>query len=342
MRPLRDAGVATLLLLVAVWAGSGGFVHLDAALLGYLGATIVATFGTVWRLSTAWRRPAAAFYVRALWRACADPRALRRTLAGAARDLAAQRFIARRSRLRWAAHMLLSFGTLASFAITLPLVFGWMHFEADGHSAYRVRLVGLPAGRFALDGATAWLAFHALAIAAVAVVLGALYFLHIRRRARRLPGVATTFHTGPLLLLLAVAITGLALPATRAHPDVFPIVAVLHELTVIVLLVAMPFSKLGHLLVRPLQLGAQVIRAADVPRIACAGCGGPLAPAAQMAAVEALLRARGFTFDAHQRHCPTCRRRQIATTQAGLLGAHFQPALSGVTHRPPTRTERAA
>lgn len=342
MKPLRDASVTTLLLLVAVWAGSGGFVHLDAALLGYLGATVVATFGTVWRLSTAWRRPAAAFYVNALWRACADPRALRRTLAATARDLAAQRFIARRSRIRWAAHMLLSLGTLASFAVTLPLVFGWMHFEADGQSAYRVLVVGLPAGRFVLDGAVAWLTFHALVIAAVAVVVGALYFLRVRWRARRLPGVGTTFHTGPLLLLLAVAVTGLALPATRGNPDVFPIVAVLHELTVVVLLVAMPFSKLAHLLIRPLQLGAQVVRAVGAPQVACVGCGGALAPAAQMASVEALLRARGFTFDAHQRHCPSCRRRQIATSQAGLLGAHFQPALSGVTHRPPTRTERAA
>jgi hypothetical protein len=339
---LRDASAATLLLLAAIWAGSGGFAHLDAALLGYLGATIVAVFGTAWRISTAWRRPAAAFYVRALWRACRDLRALRRTLAAAGRDVAAQRFIARRSRMRWVAHMLLSLGTLASFAITLPLVFGWMRFAADGQTAYRVLVVSLPMGRFVLDGAVAWLVFHGLVLAAVAVVVGALYFLVLRWRARRLPGMASAFHTGPLLLLLSVAVTGLALPATRGHPDVFPVVAVLHELTVVVLLVAMPFSKLGHLLIRPLQLGAQLVRATGEPSAACAGCGAAFAPSAQLASVEALLRARGLAFDAHQRHGPDCRRRRLAATQAGLMGAHFQPPLSGVFPRPIVKTERAA
>jgi hypothetical protein len=331
--PLRDATAATVLLLAAVWAGSGGFAHLDLALLGYLGATVVAAFGTVWRISTAWRRPAAAFYLRALWH--------RRAVPGAGRDLAAQGFIARRSWLRWSAHMLLSLGTLASFAITLPLVFGWMRFQAEGQSTYRILVASQPAGRFALDGPVAWLLFHALSLAAVAVVLGALYFLAVRWRARRLPGVATSFHLGPLLLLLAVALTGLALPATRGRPDLFPIAAAVHELTVIVLLVAMPFSKLSHLLIRPLQLGAQVVRRPEAERVACTGCGAPLAPAAQIDAVAALLRERGLGF---QRVCPGCRRRQVAQTQAGLLGAHFQPPITGAAPRPPvrTRTERAA
>lgn len=328
---LIDASAATALLLVAIWAGSGGFAHLDPALLGYLGATIVAAFGTAWRLSAAWRRPAAALYLRALWH--------RRALPGAGRDLAAQAFIARRSRLRWGAHMLLSLGTLASFAVTLPLVFGWMRFQAEGQSTYRVLVASQPVGRIALDGPVAWLMFHALVLAAVAVVLGAVYFLGVRWRARRLPDVATSFHTGPLLLLLAVALTGLALPATRGRPDLFPLAAALHELTVIVLLVAIPFSKLSHLLIRPLQLGAQVVQRPDAERLACESCGAPLAPSAQVDAVAALLRDRGLAFQAR---CPACRRRQLATTQAGLLGAHFQPPIAGASPRPAVRTERAA
>lgn len=338
LTPARDAAVATIALVAAVWGGSGGFTHLDPALLGYLGATVVAFAGTVWRMSTAWRRPAAAFYVWALWHACRRPGTLR----AAARDLAGQRFLARRSRLRWLAHMLLSLGTLASFAITLPLVFGWMRFEADGQTAYRVLVVSLPVGRFVLDGAVAWLVFHGLALAAVAVVAGSLYFLVVRWRARRLPDTGSGFHVGPLVLLLIVAVSGLALPATRGLPDVFPVVSLLHELLVVGLLVAMPFSKLGHLLIRPLQLGAQVVRAATDRMAVCAGCGTALAPAAQIAAVETLLAAHGFAFAGHQRHCPGCRRRQLATAQAALQGAHFQPAMTGVSMRPPIRTDRAA
>ena len=35
-------------------------------------------------------------------------------------------------------------GTLASFAITVPLVFGWLRFEADGQHAYRPVVAGVP------------------------------------------------------------------------------------------------------------------------------------------------------------------------------------------------------
>lgn len=328
-----------MLSIAAIWAGSGAFAYLDHALFGYLGATLVATFGSVYRLSAFWRRPASAFYARALGSALIAPRRLAAVLAAAGRDLAAQRFIARRSRPRWAAHLLLSLGTVASFAITLPLVWGWMHFDADGQDVYRIVVVGLPIGRFAITGLFGWGMFHALTLAAVAVVLGAGYFLGVRIRARRRPEIATSFHLGPLLLLLAVALTGLALPATHGRPDLFPLVARAHELAVVVLLIALPFSKLAHVLLRPLHLGAQVVRAAAASQCSC---GAALAPAAQQAAVARLLADRGFRFDGHQDCCPACRRRQIAAAQATVLGAHFHPPLTGLRPHPGRRHEDAA
>ena len=340
-RALRDAGLAAGVLLVAVWTGSGGGAHLDHALLGYLAATIVAVVGTVWRASRFWRRPASAVYARALGEALRSPRRLRHVLAAGAGDLGAQRFIAARSRMRWLAHLLMSVGTLVSCAITLPLVFGWMRFAAEGQTVYRPLVFSLPLGRFVLGGPVAWLVFHALALAGVAVVAGATWFLVARLRQRRLPGTATGFHVGPLLLLLAVALTGLGLPVSRQAPDVFRMVAMLHEASVIVLLVAIPFSKLGHILIRPLQLGARLVRAADVRWAACAGCGTRLAPVAQLAAVERLLAARGVRFADHQRRCPTCRRRQVAAVQAGLCGVGFQPPLIGPV-LPARRREEAA
>ena len=158
--PARDATLVTALLLGAVWAGSAGLAHLDVALLGYLGATLVGVFGTTWRVSAWWRRPAAVVYARALFAALRRPRTLLRTGRTAARDLGAQRFIARRSCPRWLAHLLLSLGTLVSFAITLPLVFGWLRFEADGQQTYRAVLFGaVPAARFAVEGLLGWLVF---------------------------------------------------------------------------------------------------------------------------------------------------------------------------------------
>ncbi len=342
-RAWRDASVGTGLLLGAIYAGSGAGVHLDPALGGYLGATVVATFGVIYRVSAFWRRPASAVYVRAALAGLGRLRRLPRTLGAAADDLVAQRFIARRGRVRWLAHLLLSLGTLVSFAITVPLVWGWLHFEAVGQDTYRVLVTGVPAGRFALDGAIGWLTFHALTLAGVAVMAGAGYFLALRLRARRLPGAVSTFHVGPLVLLLAVALTGLALPAARAHPRVFDVAAVVHELTVVLLLVSLPFSKLGHVLVRPLQLGARVMRAPGAPAVSCARCGDTFAPAAQLAAVETLLAQHGYRFAGHQATCPACRRLLVAATQATLLGAAFQPRLAGAHPAPrPHGVGRAA
>src|SRR5262249_45680021 len=160
-------------------------------------------------------------------------------------------------------------------------------------------------------------------------VLGGGYFLGVRLRRRHVAGEGASFHLAPIVLLLSVAGTGLALPATRDLRTAFAIASVAHQASVVALLVALSTSKLAHVLVRPLPLGARVVRADGERRLSCSECGGPLAPVAQQAAVEALLTERGFRFAAHQRHCPACRRRKLAGAQARLLDAHFQPTLAG-------------
>jgi hypothetical protein len=322
-RACADALAATALLGVAVVAGSRAGRDLDPALYGYLAATVVATFAVTWRVSAFWRRRPSAFYGRALVRALRRPRDLRLALRSAARDVGAQRFIAARGRGRWLAHLALSLGTLTSFVITLPLVFGCMRFAAVGQTRYRPIVAGIALPSFPLDGIVALLFFHALALAAVAVALGALYFLAVRLRAR----AAGSAHVAPLVLLLAVALSGLALPATRAHAALFRIAALAHEAAVVLMLVALPFSKLGHVLIRPLQIGARIVRGASEERLACDGCGASLAPTAQLAAVEALLAERGVRDAATLRRCPPCRRRDTAAAQARLVGAGFHPDL---------------
>lgn len=327
--PARDAALATALLLLAIYLGSDRFAALDPALLGYLGATVAAFTGGVWRASAFWRRRPSAFYARALGAALASavrrPSRLGEVLRSAGRDVVAQTFVARRSRVRWIAHLLLSLGTLASFAITVPLVFGWLHFAADGPAHYRAVAFGVPTARFAVAGPIGWLAFHGLALAGAAVLVGASIFLVRRVRLRGLPGETSSFHVAPLVLLLVVAATGLALPATRYAPRLFDAAAVAHEIAVIVLLVALPFSKLHHVLIRPLQIGARLVRGPGAALVVCATCGAALAPAAQRAAVAALLARRGATFAAHGDLCPACRRRRMARTQAALVGAAFHP-----------------
>ena len=324
--PGRIAVVVTGLLVAAIYVGSGELAHFDPALAGYCGATLVACYATAYQVAAFWQRRPSAFYGRALLSATRHPRHLARVLRAAGRDVAAQRFIARRGRLRWLAHLSLAWGTLLGFAVTLPLVWGWLHFESAGDHRYRVVFASLRVGDFATDGAIGWLIFHALHLAAIAVVLGATYFLALRLRLRRQPGVIDRFHLAPVLLLLAIALTGLALPAAASlGPWWFHIAALLHEATVITLLVTLPYGKLLHLFIRPLHLGAQLVRETSTESATCRCCALPLAPAVQLRGVEAMLAAHGFRFAGHQQLCPVCRRRQLATVHSQLLGAQFQP-----------------
>lgn len=326
LRPVPVAAVVTGLLIAAIYVGSGGLAHFDAALAGYCGATLIACYATAYQVVAFWQRRPSAFYGRALLGAARRPRQLARVLQTAGRDIAAQRFIARRSRLRWLAHMLLAWGTLLAFAVTLPLVWGWLHFESAGDHIYRVVFASLPVGRFATDGAIGWLIFHALHVAGVAVMLGATYFLAMRLRLRREPSVTGRFHLAPVLLLLAIALTGLALPAAAAlGRPWFRSAALIHEATVITLLVTLPYGKLIHLFIRPLHLGAQLVRETSTESVPCRTCAAPLAPVVQLRSVEALLAEEGFHFAGYQQLCPVCRRRQLATVHSHLLGAQFQP-----------------
>jgi hypothetical protein len=323
-RSFNDGAIAGSVLAIAVLIGSRGGRDLDPALFGYLAATFVAAIVGTARVSAFWRRRSSAFYGRALLAGLRDPKRLRSVIGAAGRDLGAQQPIANRSRARWLAHMGLSFGTLASFAITLPLVFGWLTFDAVGQHTYVPMLAGIPVGRMAIDGTLAWVVFHALSLAGGAVTFGAGFFLLLRLRTRiasRLAGSLGWTDLAPLVLLLAVAISGLALPASRQSPTAFAIASAFHELVVIVLLVSLPFTKLAHVFIRPLQIGVRLVRADDQPRELCAGCGGALAPSAQIAAVEAMLAARGRHTAGHRRHCPACKRRLVAGAHSVELAA---------------------
>ena len=324
--------LATLALAIAVWLGSRAGRDLDPALFGYLGAVVVTTFALAVRVSAFWRRPASAFYGRARVAAFGDWSRLRVALGSAGRDLAAQRFVAHRSRIRWIGHLMLSLGTLASFAITLPLVFGWLHFEAEGQDVFRPVFAGIPLPSMPLDGLIAWLVFHALTIAGVAVAVGAVLLLGSRLRRGAVGGATSSAHVTPLLLLLAVAATGLALPASREHPTAFFVAARVHEISVVALLVALSSSKLAHVLVRPLQIGARIVRSAVGPRAVCVACGGAFASSEQLEAVAAILAA-------DRAHCPPCRRRLVGGAQAMLVGARFHPEL---VEARPRRVRKAA
>lgn len=268
-RALAWAALWTLGLVAAVLVGSRNLQHFDGALVAYLFGTLFACFGIVYRYAVWLQRPPTRLYWRAGWRLLFSrrfPAHFALLLRRAFGDLVGQTFIFRRSPWRGVAHWLLSWGCLSAFAITLPLTFGWIHFTLapGGTDTYVAHLFGFAAFEFPLGSLTALALFHALNLSSVMVIAGALWF--VRRRLTDGGQLATqTFEHDflPLLVLLLVALTGLGLTwdyelmQGRAHA----FMAITHAISVILLLVWLPFGKFFHLFQRPAQLGVALYRA---------------------------------------------------------------------------------
>jgi hypothetical protein len=252
-----------------------------------------------------------------------------------ATDFAAQNFIRRRGVYRWIMHVCLSGGCTLAFAITFPLVFGWVHFEpgADNAEVYRVQLLGFNAGRFNVHSVQAWLMFNLLNISAVLVMIG-LALAGIRRLVNAGERAVQTFAEDilPLLLIFAVSASGLMLTVSykllsgRGHSQV----AVFHTISVIALLFYIPFGKLFHMFQRTCALCVSLYKEAGAtgPRAHCRGCGEDYASELHISDLKSVLDQLGFDYrfatprgEAHyQDICPACRRRALALHQGRSLG----------------------
>ena len=121
-------------LIVVIYFGSSRFRHFDAALIPYTGATVFAAFGIGYRYAMWLRRPPTRKYWFRGWQLFLRPQKLVRNVVRLIQlflaDFFAQRFIEKRSHLRWAAHWLIAWGCILAAAVTFPLSFGWIHFES--------------------------------------------------------------------------------------------------------------------------------------------------------------------------------------------------------------------
>ncbi len=344
-RPLLGAALATLTLGVAVALGSRGGRWLDPALLGYLLATLFACFGIAYRYFSWIERPATRMYFRHTLRTLLSPKALKalpRMALLTLDQIVLQRFIEKRSIKRWGAHALLAWGCLLGFAVTIPLVFGWVRFTSEGLDAtrYQAWVLGFPAGSFPLDSFQAFVSFHILDLAAVMVIAGCVLSL-IRRKQDEGDTATQRFDLDllPLVLLIAVSMTGLMLTASEKwlQGRNFATLAFLHELTVILLLLGLPFGKLFHIVQRPAQVGVTIYKAEGEAegRLACKGCGTPFIRANQrrdLGELWKVLELDGARHSAsgggsihHLDLCPKCKRRLVAKAQSTRLHGAFDP-----------------
>ncbi len=248
------------------------------------------------------------------------------------RNIILQTFIERRSHLRWAAHFLMSWGCIVAVLVTFPLVFGWIHFEADPNNseAYQAYLFGVHAGTFPATSIVGWLTFHVLDFCAVAVIVG--MALAFKRRmydkgAMSLQQFSMDFL--PLILLFAVSITGLMLTASAMwmHGHSYSFLALLHAFSVIVTLLYLPFGKFFHIFQRPANLGVQYYKreGAATESAHCKRCGQTYASQMHVEDLKTILDQLGlnqrFEDGTHyQEICPSCRRRLLALNQLEAIG----------------------
>jgi hypothetical protein len=224
---------------------------------------------------------------------------------------------------------------MLAFAITFPLVFGWIHFESLPNNAeiYQVFVAGFAVEQFAVHSLRGFLHFNLLNISAVVLLVGLVLSVRLRMSDRS-EFATQTFSDDvfPILLLFAVCITGLMLSvsARLLAGSGFQFIGMTHAASVIGLLLYLPFGKLFHIIQRPLSLGVSFYKQAGVAQgeASCRRCGEGYASQMQVEDLKIVLDQLGFNFrfataggELHyQEICPPCRRRLLALNQGKVLG----------------------
>lgn len=260
--------IAAALTVVLVFAGSRNLQNFDPALIGYLAGTIFAVFGVTYRYNVWIQRPATQLYWKRSLQFLFSKAFVRHSLLAVQlvfKNILMQKFILARGTSRWIGHMLFAFGCIMGFAITLPLTFGWIHFEFKSGDTlnYYAHLFGFEVGSFELGSIMAFMAFHGLVFAAIMVTVGVIMI--VRRRLTDGGLIATQtfeFDWIPVFLLLAIALTGIgiAFDYTYLQGRTYQFMAVFHALTVVLFLLYLPFGKFFHIFQRLAQLGAILYR----------------------------------------------------------------------------------
>jgi len=275
-------------------------------------------------------------YWRRGWQVFLNPRLFGRNSIELARrffvEFAANRFIFRRSKMRWAAHWLIMWGCLIAAAITFPLVWGWVHFETvpgDLH-LYRTFVFGFAVQDFHIESLLGFIVFHGLVWASFLVIAGVM--IAFRRRMIDHGAVAVQQFGEdilPLLLLFAISVTGLMLTVsyTWLRGYAYEFLAILHAVTVILTLVWLPFGKFFHLFQRPAQLGVSFYK--DAGKVSeqalCKRCDQAFASAMVVRDLITVEQQLGFSYETdkpgiehYQQICPKCRRALFGLAQGAL------------------------
>ncbi len=332
--------LSALLVVVLAYAGSRGFRDFDVALIGYFVGLVFATAAIVYRYSLWITRPPTWRYFRAGWRNFFSWQNFRRyTLllpAAMWHDLIAQTFIRKRSLRRWLMHQAIFWGVILSLLITIPLTMGWIRFSLIPPDTYVAWFFGMPVFRFPIEAGTGFAIFHALNWSALLLIVGIV--LAFWPRVNDVGSLTTqrfSFDLMPLVLLAAIAVSGLLLTASVLWWEgrYYWFISLAHQVIVVGWLLSIPFGKFFHIVQRPASIGVKLYQTVNQDLEAesgkCRGCGEALPSQQFVDDLKATLVDLKQDYDLGptrgwlQEYCPTCKRKLRGKAYYQLLGKRF-------------------
>ena len=337
--------IATGLVATAVVVTGWSVFEFDPALFIYAEALILSLTLTAYRFAIWLHRPPTQILFRSALTMVKTSEQRSSLLIHVGKRIASyfalNRFVWKRGILRWSAHFPIMIGCVMALAIVVPLIFGWVWFEtpADDFSQYHVMVFGQHVRTLPIDGFEAFLAFHGLVWASFPVLIGCGVALWRRVRDRGDAAVQTFSNDFlPLLLLLAIAITGLAMTISYSFLGgaLHKPIAMTHMAIVCGTLLWLPYSKLFHIPQRSLKLAhmAYEHQAAAGARANCSRCGEAFADQIHVDDLIRVQQALGYEYQAdqadghYQNVCPRCRRASFVIAHAARWQHARSPSFS--------------
>lgn len=316
---LMISGLFTLSLI-----GTRMFTHIDLNLYGYVVGTFVFIAGFCYRyISWAERPPTKVFIkkgLKLLFR--------KSTPKTSADHLVIYNFIRNRGIYRWTQHILIGGGCIIASFVTFPLVFGWMYFTMELNGFYTIVFMGIDVMQVKADGFMTFFFFNALNLTSFMVITGASMAIYRRIKNMQARAEQTYFYDFlPLHLLLFVSVTGLTLPfvniflAGAGHP----VLSLIHEFSVIVTLIYIPFGKLAHFPFRPVSVFARNYREYYMEKdpFECKICGDTYVSTEQTQDIVQVLAQNTINFKKEEgfhlaEMCLPCRRKYRIAQFSGI------------------------
>ncbi len=346
--------LVTALLIILIVIGSRGLHDFDSALIGYAVGTVFAVAALAYRYTLWIARPPTWRYFRAGWANFFSWRNFTRYTLLIPKawwtDLLAQTFILKRSRQRWIMHMCIFWGVILSLAVTVPLALGWIRFTLVPPDMYRAWFFGFPVLTFPIAAGTGFAIYHILDFTSVLLLVGLAIALWRRITDAGLLLIQRFgFDLVPLILLAAIAITGLALTASSAWwgGRFYWFISLTHQVIVVLWLLSIPFGKFFHIIERPASIGVTLYQTVNqdldhydarvqsgtasgtANESLCKRCGQQLPSQQFIQDLKGVLNDLGQEYDlggdrgTMQDYCPACKRILRGEAYYQLMGKRF-------------------